>query len=853
MQDNLSKSEQIDIIDKMMPIDKAWLVTGRDHWRTSALPLFGIRSLMTSDGPHGLRNIDPDKEHKPFGDGDKATCFPAACASACSWDKGLMIQIGRALAIECKGRTDLLLGPGINIKRSPLGGRNFEYFSEDPYLTGQLAAAWVEGLQSEQIGACLKHYAVNSQETRRMLIDAVIDLRALHEIYLAAFEHVIRKARPWSVMVSYNKINGTYACEHNYLLRDILRNAWKFNGVLISDWGAVNNRLDGLEAGLDLEMPGSGSYHVKKMVKALKNKDLEPAVLDESVRRMIELQDKCQGSSVQRIQGFEDEHHFLALRAAEQSMVLVKNDKKILPLKLNQRIAIIGDFAAIPRIQGHGSSRVNPSRQDDMISALQELELNFTYARGFDQNSDEPDQELMKEALETAGAADIAIVCIGLPDHAESEGFDRTDMQLPKAQRVLLDKLWTVQPRQVAVYFGGSPVELPWVNRFQAVLLAYLGGQAAGTAAARILLGLANPSGKLAESWPIRLNDTPCADFFPGDDNSVEYKESIYVGYRYYVSTQKPVLWPFGFGLSYSSFEWSGLALDRDAFHADEKIQLTCYLKNSSSIPGAEVVQIYIACPDSLVDRPAIELKAFAKVYLEPGETRMVSFTLDSRTFARYDAELRCWVTDQGRYELLAGSSSHDIWLTTSVVYGGENGGELSESTTKADRVGANIGAGKSVYDRIAAGRLQTEDFADGRLLVNSADFSRRMRTAKSMQKAADDHISRGKTAKVNFNTPINDLGNSKLARRVMMEIFTGLQKAYDHPEQGSIRERQLIATWEQTPLRSIALLGGKEMDLYRLDAMIDMLNGRVISGGLRMMIRRALDRLDEASKDKDM
>ena len=853
MKTSISQSEQVSMIERLMPVDKAWLVTGRDHWRTSALPRFGIRSLMTSDGPHGLRNIDPDKEHKPFGDGDKATCFPAACTSACSWDKGLMLQIGRALAAECKGRTDLLLGPGINIKRSPLGGRNFEYFSEDPYLTGQLAAAWVEGLQSEQIGACLKHYAVNSQETRRMLIDAIVDLRALHEIYLAAFEHVVRKARPWSVMASYNKINGTYACENVYLNREMLRGSWKFNGVLISDWGAVNSRLDGLKAGLDLEMPGSGSYHVGEIVKALKTKELSPAVLDESVSRMLDLHDKCQGSSMKKISGLEDEHHYLALRAAEQSMVLVKNDKKTLPLKLNQRIAVIGDFAAAPRIQGHGSSRVNPARQDDLISALQELELSFTYARGFDQNSDEPSAELLQEALDIAGSADIAIVCIGLPDHAESEGFDRSDMRLPESQRVLLDKLWTVQPRQVAVYFGGSPVELPWINRFQAVLLAYLGGQATGTAVARILLGLANPCGKLAETWPLRLEDTPCAACFPGDEASVEYRESIYVGYRYYISAQKNVLWPFGFGLSYSSFEWSGLALDRDSFQADEKIQLTCYLKNISSLAGSEVVQIYVSFPGSPVDRPTLELKAFAKVFLEPGETRMVSFTLDSRALARYDAELGRWVTDQGSYELVAGSSCHDIWLRTAVSYLGETADLFTGDGQRAERTGDIIGAGISVYDRIASGRLQSEDFADGRLLVNSADFARRMRTARSLQTIDKTTAERIKAPRIDFNTPINDLGNSKIARRVMLEIFSGLQKAYDNPEKGSIRERQLIATWEQTPLRSIALLGGKDMDLYRLDALIAMLNGRIISGGARMLMRKFIDRLDEVSKAKDL
>lgn len=852
MQKQIQKNDY-SIIDSLMPVDKAWLVTGRDHWRTSALPHFGIRSLMTSDGPHGLRNIDPDKEHKPFGDGDKATCFPAACTSACSWDKGLMLQIGRALATESKGRTDLLLGPGINIKRSPLGGRNFEYFSEDPYLSGQLAAAWVEGLQSEQIGACLKHYAVNSQETRRMLVDAVVDLRALHEIYLNAFEHVIRKARPWSVMASYNKINGTYACEHEYLLKNIMRDKWKFNGVLISDWGAVNNRLNGLKAGLDLEMPGSGSYHVGKIVKAIRKGELDPDVLDRSVSRMLELHDKCNGSKMKRESGYEDEHHFLALRAAEQSMVLVKNDKKTLPLKLNQRIAVIGDFAENPRIQGQGSSRVNPYRQDDLLSALRELELDFTYARGFEQNKSEPDQDLIREALDVAGSADIAVVCIGLPDFAESEGFDRIDMKLPKSQQALLDKLWTVQPRLVAVYFGGSPVELPWVNRFQAVLLAYLGGQAAGTAAARLLLGLANPSGKLAETWPLKLEDTPSASCFPGDGKSVEYRESIYVGYRYYVSAQKQVLWPFGFGLSYSSFEWSGLSLDRESFFADGKIQLNCYLKNVSSIAGSEVVQIYVSSPNSPVDRPAIELKAFAKVFLEPGETRMVSFTLESGAFARYDDDLNCWVTDPGRYDLLAGSSSHDIWLRTSVTYG------ITEEEPSVETVSArtgrldNHGPRISVYDRIASGRLQNEDYKDSRLLINSADFTRRMKTAAKMLAENTEKISRGRPDRIGFNTPINDLGSSKLARRVMLEIFTGLQKAYDHPEKGSIGERQLIATWEQTPLRSIALLDGRDMDLYRLDALISMLNGRVISGGLRMLIRRAVDRLDEISKAKDL
>lgn len=823
----------------MMPVDMAWLVTGHGFWRTSPLPRFGIRSLKMSDGPHGLRLLESDQESEPYSVGGKATCFPPACTSACSWDRGLQLQIGRALALECQGKTDILLGPGINIKRSPLGGRNFEYYSEDPYLAGQLGAAWVEGLQSEGIGACLKHYAVNSQENYRMVTNSLVDYRALHEIYLRAFEHVVSKAGPWAVMASYNRINGVYASENSYLLSDLLRGKWKFNGVVISDWGAVNDRVAGIMAGLDLEMPGSGAYHVKKMVKAQKKDKLISEALTESCRRLLQLHDRCHGLEAESIRNYEEDHHYLAVRAAEQSMVLVKNDKGILPLKLKQKIAVIGDFAQTPRYQGHGSSRVNPTHVDTLLSALDELECAYTYARGFDQNSSEVSNELMEEALQAAGEADMAIVCIGLPDYAESEGFDRENMRLPTNQQHLLDRIWTQQPRLVAVYYGGSPVEFHWANRFQGILIAGLGGQGGGTAVARLLLGLANPSGKLAETWPLRLEDTPCGKWYPGNSEVCEYRESIYVGYRYYLSADLPVLWPFGFGLSYSSFEWYAIALDRDTLRGEEKLQVTCYLKNISQNAGAEVVQVYISALDSPVDRPLRELKAFAKVFLEPGETRMISFSIDWESLACFDALSGQWKAENGTYEISIGSSSQDIRLRTGFVY------EQNDSGENKERI-----SGVSVYDRIARGKMLPEDLKDGWLNINSADFARRLAShGKQLDKSAAA-IKSG-SGDINMNTLVNDLGSSKFARKIMLEIFSGLQASYGNPSPGTIAQRQLIASWEQMPLRAIALLGGKDMDLYRMEAIISMLNGHMVSGGAKFVARRWIDKIDEISREK--
>ena len=656
------------IISEMTLEEKASLCSGATFWSTAAIERLGIPSITLTDGPHGLRKQKMGADHLGIGQSVPATCFPAACATGSSFDVDLMFEMGKALAEECiEEDVSVILGPGTNMKRSPLCGRNFEYFSEDPFLAGKMSAAHINGVQSKGVGTSLKHYAVNDQESYRMTIDAVVDERTLREIYLTPFEIAVKEAKPATVMCSYNLVNGVYASEHKYLLTDILRDEWGFEGYVVSDWGAVNDRVKGLEAGLELEMPTSGGQNNARIVEAVKNGQLCESVLDKAVERLLKITFETQITEEQKAKNKLDldRNNELARKVASESMVLLKNDNGILPLDSSKKIAFVGEFFEKPRFQGGGSSHINPYK---LTSAKDEMGIfaNSKYAQGFRIDKDETDEALLAEAVKLAGESEVCIIFAGLPDRFESEGYDRKHMRLPSNQIELINKIAETQPNCVVVLHNGSPVEMPWISNVKGVLEAYLSGQAAGSAVMDILSGKVNPSGKLAESFPFRLQDNPSYLNFPGDMEKVEYREGLYVGYRYYDKKEMPVLFPFGHGLSYTSFEYSEITADKKEALDTDNVTVSLKVKNTGTCAGKEVVQLYVAPKSSI--RPVKELKGFVKVELAPGEEKTVSFTLDKRSFAFYDVNLMDWRVEGGTYGILAGASSQDIRLETGIV-----------------------------------------------------------------------------------------------------------------------------------------------------------------------------------------
>ena len=660
------------LVSQMTLEEKASLCSGLDNWRTKPIERLGIPSMRMSDGPHGLRREPETPEEKQLGPSVPSTCFPTAVTTASSWDRKLIKEMGKALATECQANgVDIILGPAINIKRSPLCGRNFEYLSEDPYLSTQMATAYIKGVQEEGVGTSLKHFAANNQEHRRMTIDEIIDERTLREIYLANFEGAVKDGKPWTVMCSYNSVNGDLASENKYLLRDVLKDDWGFEGFVVSDWGAVNDRVKGLIAGLDVEMPTSFGNRDKLIVEAVRSGKLDEKILDETVERILSIVFKAVDNRRPGLTYDKDAHHKLARKIATESMVLLKNDDKILPLKKEGKIAIIGAFAKQPRYQGGGSSHVNPTKLDNAFEEIQKIvqgNAEILYEDGYKMDSEEIDQSLIQRAVEIAKNSNVAIVFAGLPEHYESEGYDRKHMSLPEAHNLLIEEVAKVQPNVVVVLSNGSPVEIPWVNSVKGILESYLGGQASGGAVADILFGIVNPSGKLAETFPKKLSDNPSYLNFPGEGDRVEYREGIFVGYRYYDKKQMEPLFPFGHGLSYTTFEYSNMWVSRREMNDDETVEVRVRVKNTGNVKGKEIVQLYVRDCESTVNRPEKELKGFEKVELEPGEEKIVSFILDKRAFAYYNTELKDWHVESGEFEILVGRSSRDIVLRERVI-----------------------------------------------------------------------------------------------------------------------------------------------------------------------------------------
>jgi beta-glucosidase len=694
-----------ELIKQLTLEEKAGLCAGLDFSRTKAVERLGVPQAMMCDGPHGLRKQEEGGDHLGVGESIRAVCFPTASALAASFDTDLARRVGAALGDECQAENvAMLLGPGANIKRSPLCGRNFEYFSEDPCLSGTMAAAHIQGLQSRNTGACLKHFAANNQETRRMSSDSVVDERTLREIYLASFEGAVKGGAPKSVMCSYNKVNGVFLAENKRLLTEVLRDEWGFDGFVVTDWLAVKDRVAGLAAGLDFEMPGPGEANAAKIVAAVKSGALDESTLDTAVARFLAFvfdyaENRDKNAVFDREQG-----HALAVEAAAECAVLLKNDGGILPLKRGANIAVIGEFAAKPRYQGSGSSRINAFKVENALGSL-----GGVYARGYDSKSDAIDEALIAEAVQAAKNADVAVIFAGLPDSYESEGFDRKHINLPENQSALIREVCGVQKNVIVALHNGAPVAMPWIGDVKAALELYLGGEGVGAAAASLLFGDVNPSGKLAETFPLKLSDNPSHLNFPGWRDETTYREGVYVGYRYYDKKEMPVLFPFGHGLSYTAFEYSELKLEKTNMKDTETCTVTAKIKNTGSAAGKEAAQLYVRNHEGRaggpgVDRPIRELKGFAKIALEPGEEKTASFTLDKRSFAYYDVTARDWVVESGEFTVELGASSRDIRLSAGIAVEGTT--KVPLAFTRYSTIGDIMATekGRAMFGRMSAG-----------------------------------------------------------------------------------------------------------------------------------------------------
>lgn len=647
-----------EIINKMSLEEKAMLCVGADYWNSKEFKKYGIPKITMSDGPHGLRVQKAAKDNLGINESEISVCFPAGATIANSWDRKIAYLLGETLGKEARAENiNIVLGPAINIKRSPLCGRNFEYFSEDPYLTGILGGEYVKGLQSQNVGACVKHFAVNNQENRRRTIDVIIDERNLREIYLKAFEMIIKNSKPWSIMSAYNKVNGEYCSENSHLMKEILRKEWDFQGIVISDWGAENDRVKGIENEHELEMPGGRGNGIEQIIEAVKIGKIPENKLNNIIDRIIDLAKRCNNNQKQETYD-KEKHHNIAQKIAEESIVLLKNDDNILPLK-NRKIALIGDMAKNPRYQGAGSSTINPYKIENAYNNLKENNIIFEYAKGYEKIESENDETLRKEAIEIAKKNEIVIIFAGLTENFESEGIDRKNLNIPQNQNKLIEEICKVNKNVIIVLSNGSPILMPWKDKVKAIITGYLGGEAGAKAMINCILGKINPSGKLAETYPKKIEDTPCFKNYPGTELTVEYKESIYVGYRFYDTTNIDVLFPFGYGLSYTTFTYSNLKINQKK----DKIIVTFKIKNTGNFKGKEIAQLYISQENPKTFKSKKELKGFEKVELEAGEEKEISITLNNDSFEYYNPEIKRWAIEEGTYKILIGKSSRNIEL----------------------------------------------------------------------------------------------------------------------------------------------------------------------------------------------
>ncbi|MFD2305382.1 beta-glucosidase family protein [Enterococcus termitis] len=653
------------LIEKMTLAEKASLMSGENFWNTKAIERLGVPSIMLTDGPHGLRKQAGKADHLGLNKSVAATCYPTAATLANSWDRELIAEMGTYLAKECISEdVNVILGPGLNIKRNPLGGRNFEYFSEDPYLTGELAAAMVQGIQSQGVGACAKHFAVNSQEHMRMTIDEIVDERSLREIYLEGFRKVITQSQPKVIMSSYNKVNGTFANENQHLMNDILYDEWQYKGVMVTDWGGNNDRVAGLKAKNQLEMPSTNGITDQEIITAVENGQLEESIVDDAVDHLLELIFTSQAINDKQISIDYEVHHEKAVEIAKQSIVLLKNDAGILPIADQRKVAVIGEFAAKPRYQGAGSSLINPTKLPNALEVLQHSSINISgYAQGFKRMGGKING-LLQEAVRLAEHAETVLLFVGLDESSEAEGVDRKNLRLPENQLAVIEAVTKVNPNVVVIIAGGGVIEMPFAQKVKGILHTYLPGQGGAEALREILTGNENPSGKTSETFPLHYEDTPSAPFYPGKEATAEHREGLFIGYRYFTTVEKPVLFPFGYGLSYTTFEYQNLIIDGATVSFD--------VTNTGEIAGKEIAQLYIEKKDTQIFRAKKELKDFQKVYLKPGETKTITFELDPHDFEYFGIKENSWQTEAGQYDIQIGSSVEAIHLNETITIDGK-------------------------------------------------------------------------------------------------------------------------------------------------------------------------------------
>lgn len=708
-EEKMEREKITELISKMTLEEKAGLCSGADFWHTKGIERLGIPSVMVSDGPHGLRKQEDEADHLGINDSIKAVCFPAGCATASSFDRNLLEELGEIIGNECQAENiSTILGPAMNIKRSPLCGRNFEYYSEDPLVSSEMASAFVRGVQSKSVGTSPKHFMANNQEYHRMTSSSEMDERTMREIYLASFENMVKKEKPWTIMNSYNKLNGTYLCENKEMLSDILRDEWEFDGYVMTDWGAMNERVEALKAGCNLEMPASGGKTDKEIVDAVRSGELDEAVLDQRCEEFLNIIFRYMENRDANAVFDREKDHGKARHIEEECIVLLKNEDSILPLSPEQKTAFIGKYAAAPRFQGGGSSHINSFKTESALDALDAADgikkENIVYAQGYDDLEDKTDEALLREAAEAAKSAETAVIFAGLPDSFESEGYDRTHMRMPQCQITLIEEVAKVQPNTVVVLHNGTPVEMPWIDKVKAVVEVYLGGQAVGGATVNVLYGNTNPSGHLAETFPIRVQDTPCYLTYGGEHDKSVYSEGVFVGYRYYASKEMNVLFPFGHGLSYTTFSYSNLTVEKKRIRESETLRVSVDVTNTGDRFGKEVVQLYVAPKNSTVIRPVRELRAFDKTGIAPGETKTVTFLLDSRAYAYWSTEIHGWHVESGEYEIQIGKNAQDIVLSRTVYV------ESEHTIPKVFTLNSTLGEiladpkGKAVFEQAMSG-----------------------------------------------------------------------------------------------------------------------------------------------------
>ncbi len=811
-----------EIISKLTLEEKASLCSGKDFWHLKDIERLSIPSILVTDGPHGLRKQNEDKTAAGdvLGNSVPATCFPTASATASSWNTALIYEMGKALGDEClKEQISVLLGPGVNIKRSPLCGRNFEYFSEDPFLAGKLSASFINGVQSKGIGTSLKHFAANNQECRRMTVNTVADERTLREIYLTAFEIAVKEAMPYTVMNAYNKLNGTYCAENKWLLNDVLRDDWGFNGVVVTDWGAENEIVDGIKAGKNLEMPSSGGIGVKKIIDAVNSGELSEDTLDENVDKLLALIFKGAENIRRDYTCDMEKHHNLARKIAGECMVLLKNEDNILPLKnKSKKIAVIGEMAKSPRYQGAGSSLINPTKIDNAFSEFLKAGYRVGYSKGYDKSTDVPDEKLIRSAVELAEKSDVAVVFAGLTEVYESEGFDRKHIDLPPSHNKLIKAVSEVNENVVVVLSGGSAVTMPWICDVKAVLNGLLTGQASGSAVVDILSGKVNPSGKLSETYPLSIEDTPAFNNFPGTLISVEYREGIFVGYRYYDKTGKEVLFPFGYGLSYTSFEYSDIKLSKKSIKDTETVTVSFKVKNTGNYDGAEVSQLYVSSPESKIFKAPKELKGFKKVFLKVGEEKEVEIELDKRSFAFYNVNINDWYAESGEYKILVGASSRDIRLEEKIKVSSSFDAEVPDYTDVAP-----------VY-------------YDGDMsLVTDEEF-------KAVLGSDIPESTRDMSLPIDKNCTLEYSAGTKRGDKVTEIVTFVVEKVGG----GGINSEMMKNTAFQLPLRCLVTMSSGVFNDEMCDALVDMLNGESLAKSTAKLLKNvpnALKQLPELFK----